>query len=220
MAHRARWFVAVLVWLLISNARQTCAEPSPPVIDEPFTVFVKVETRAANGLLSRAILPGKHVRIGERFFLHAWADQPVYLYVVNYEAEGWSDLLYPETRHIRGVEASKVRVPQGTGSFVLREGHGEVRLRVMATREPLAADGCSRLRLPCPLFKLADRTSTRGSADSNAEKKGSPPPDRADVRKGTDRSGEVIVDEKEGLVSAHSEETGVAWLDFVINPEP
>ena len=212
-----RILLTFLAAALLANDRLALAEPLQPASAEPFTVSMKVEVQTANRLFSRNILPGERVRVGERFFTHIWADQPVYLYIVNYEPTDWSSLLFPETHHIHSEAGRRIRIPEAGGYFAIREGQGEVRLRVFASREPIDTNACRELRLQCPLFQFV--SGTRGGAAVDKAKKDPPPPERAEKRTARDRGAEQTSDETEGVVSAKSDKNGTAWLDFAFKPE-
>ena len=175
-----------------------------------FSVSVRIEVLQPVG--TRTLQPGGALYPGEQFTITAWADQPVYLYVVGYEPDGWSSLLFPRGRHAKIRGGERLRLPEGDRPYTANSNAGEFAIKVLATTQPIDDSGCQRLRLRCPLWQSTETTAVR-SAEADETNKPPPPPPPDGVPRGQ-RDGILIDDAAGYALTAKSDFHGNALLTF------
>lgn len=183
----------------------------------PFTLSMKVRLAPRTEVGWRSLKPGDTARSGDGFTVTTWADQPVYLYIVDYQREGWSSLLFPTAQHTQVRDGETIQLPGRGGQYRLNQQTGELVLLAYASNRPLDEKGCALLRLSCPLWSRGHRS--RG--DSSEQKEAPPPPPPpppahppAGPAGPTDRSPTTYESDGDHVISITSGEEGTALLPF------
>ena len=179
----------------------------------PFALSAKVNLLSPSHVLPRSIKPGDTAHTGDAFTLTAWADQPIFLYVVDYKADRWSSLLFPQAQDTTVPGNEPLRLPTRNPTYRLTGRPGEIGLLVYASRRPLDAAGCAMLRLQCPLWSGSGRT--RGEAQEPKDPP-PPPPPPGPARNQRD----VTLVGQDYVATTRSEADGTALLPFCFRQEP
>ncbi len=120
----------------LSAALAAGAEPPalPPVAPAQLTVRVEVER---NGHLE-VVAAGDRLRSGERIHVLAAADRDVYLYLLQFFADGAAAVLHPEEGDLILQAGYSLRLPATGSWFVLDDAVGEENLYFVASAGPIA----------------------------------------------------------------------------------
>ena len=138
-----------------------------------FKVFMRVELHPAKEVGQRDILPNAALHSGDRFRVVAWATEQVYVYLVSYDPQGWSELNFPRGQHVQLPANAPLSVPDRGALFKVNDKSGDGELILFASRKPLDKDTADKLRLPWPLW---NPDGTRGGNEGRKKEPPPPPP--------------------------------------------
>lgn len=178
------------------------------VVAPRFLVSGRLDVQSDQTIGTHTIQPGDTLYSGDTFTLTAWADRPLYLYIVGYEPDSWSSLLFPTGRDVMVPANEQIRIPQSGNPFRLNEYAGEVNLYVYASEQPITREACAELRLPWPLWQPS--RALRGG--SSPPPPPPPPPPTGDKRE--TRSPRITMAADSHIASIYSDAQAKALLRF------
>ena len=109
------------------------------------------------------IPPGGTLRSGDRFALELQMDRPAFIYVVQFFADGTSDVLFPSEgkAFVGATQGNLLRIPPGGSLFALDNAVGEENVYIIASERPLDEADASVAERVAEVRRVAD--PNRGS---------------------------------------------------------
>lgn len=113
-------------------------EPNGPVGSGEAAIDMRFELRTEIAGEPRPIRPGDTLKSGDRIELMVSLEQPAYLYIVQFFADGGAAVLFPDAGDRLMSAAEPHRIPEAGAWFELDEARGEEHIYVVASRRPLS----------------------------------------------------------------------------------
>lgn len=114
-----------------------------------FSISLQIEAQGRGETARRTLAPGQELHSQDSYALKLRGDKPLYVYVVRYSATAWSTRMFPLRGDFQLNPDEWLRLPADKKDYQLDDKVGDETLYVVASRAPIDADTCKRLRLLC-----------------------------------------------------------------------
>jgi hypothetical protein len=189
---------AFFTGLLLSGCAHTPAGPAA------FSISLQLQAQPRGETARRTLAPGQPLHSQDSYALKLRGDQPLYVYVVRYSATAWSTRMFPLRGDFQLNPGDWLRLPADKKDYQLDDKSGDETLYVVASRAPIDADTCKRVRLLCE-----NPGATPARADS--EDPPPPPPDATPADQGDPA---LVKSDQEITAVQKSDKNGLAILRF------
>jgi hypothetical protein len=166
-------------------AAAALAVPAPAAAAPGDPVTLTTSMRATRGTKKFAVLDGDTLKTGDEIEMFVQVNQPAYVYVVQFFADGTSAVLFPQECPPDGAKRPAngcgdilakpgvdLRVPEAGDFFALDENRGNEHVYFLASREPIAkAD-----KTISGVITNIRRTASEGAQPAAPARKDPPPP--------------------------------------------
>jgi hypothetical protein len=183
-----------------------------------FSLSMQIRLRAPGAQEDLLLMPGDTAHSGDILSLYVWADQPVYMYIIDHSGSGTPRLIFPAQGH-RLVSAGQAVPFPPANRFRLNRDPAQEEILVYASQRPIAESACARLGICAALEKT--ESSSRDSKDngeSNKNNRERVPERRAERHKrSAPLPGSPLIDtalSKSRTITVHSDAQGTALLVF------
>lgn len=168
-----------------------------------FSVSLQVEAQVRGETARRTLAPGQQLHSQDAYALKLRVDKPLYVYVVRYSATAWSTRMFPLRGDFQLNAEEWLRLPADKKDYQLDDKVGDETLYVVASRSPIDAETCKRVRLLC------EKPGTAARADGE-----DPPPPAPDTTPLQASDPQLVRAGEEVTAVQKSDEKGVAILRF------